>query len=88
MGKQSSPGPIDPQINERPAHAVVEEFSRPRLWRPILEPYEPALVGKCEKAIAWSREVARDLLLTGMFAGAPDADVSSTGCSAARSTTR
>ena len=85
MGRQSSLGPIDPQVNERPAHAVVEEFDRAgremkedpdrvQLWRPILEQYEPTMVGECEKAIAWSREVARDLLLTGMFADASDAD--------------
>ena len=45
-----------------------------RLWRPILEQYDPTMVGECEKAIAWSREVARDLLRSGMFSGAPDAD--------------
>lgn len=85
MGEQSSFGPIDPQVNGRPAHAVVEEFRRAgremkedpdrvRLWRPILERYEPTMVGECEKAIAWSREVARDLLRSGMFSAAPDAD--------------
>jgi hypothetical protein len=81
MGRQSSLGPIDPRINERPAHAVVEEFNRAgremnedpdriQLWRPILQQYRPTMVEECEKAIAWSR----DLLLPGMFAGPPDAE--------------
>ncbi len=63
MGRQSSLGPIDPRINERPAHAVVEEFNRAgremnedpdriQLWRPILPQYRPTMVGECEKAIA------------------------------------
>ncbi len=83
MGEQSSLGPIDPQVGGRPAHGVVEEFrraeremredpSRVNLWRPILEQYRPTVLGECEKAITWSREVARDLLVTGMLADRPD----------------
>jgi len=85
MGAQSSLGPIDPQVGGRPAHGVVEEFrraehemreepSRVDLWRPILEQYRPTMLGECEKAISWSREVARNLLVTGMFADRPDPD--------------
>ncbi len=53
---------------------MKEDSDRVRLWRPILEQYDPTMVGECEKAIAWSREVARDLLRSGMFSAAPDAD--------------
>ena len=75
-------------------HAVAEEFGRAgremkedsarvRLWRPILEQYRPTMVGECEEATAWSREVARDLLRSGMFAGPPTQLPSWTGSSTA-----
>ena len=85
MGKQSSLGPIDPQLGGIPAHGVVEEFNRARLevqkdsasipiWQPIIAKYSPALVGECEKAIAWSNEMTREWLLTGMFSGDANPD--------------
>ena len=80
MGKHSSLGPIDPQIRGIPAHGVLEEFKRARkeikknsavteLWRPILAQYHPTLVGECEKAIAWAKEMTRAWLRDGMFCG-------------------
>lgn len=84
MGKHSSLGPIDPQLNGIPAHGVVEEFNRAvqevtsdpariPIWQPIIAKYHPTLVGECEKAISWAEEIVRSWLQTGMLAGDPDA---------------
>ncbi len=84
MGKHSSLGPIDPQIGGIPAHGVIEEFERAKaevqarpgtipIWQPIIAKYHPTLIGECEKAIKWSREMVREWLISGMFAGEPNA---------------
>jgi len=85
MGKQSSLGPIDPQIGGIAAHGIVEEFEQARkeiladpntipLWQPIIAQYEPTFVGECEKAIELSREMVREWLKTGMFEEYDDAN--------------
>lgn len=78
MGKQSSLGPVDPQINGIPAHGILEEFGRALretqanpatipVWQAIVAKYHPALIGECEKAIQWSDEMVRDWLRRNMF---------------------
>ncbi len=78
MGKQSSLGPIDPQLRGIPAHGVVEEFERAykeirddrikaAVWQPIIAKYNPTLIGECEKAIEWSNEMVKEWLLSGML---------------------
>ena len=78
MGKQSSLGPIDPQLEGFPAHGVVEEFETARseiienpssvpVWQPIISRYPPAFIGECRKAIDWANEIAGDWLASGMF---------------------
>ena len=78
MGKHSSLGPIDPQFAGIPAHGVVEEFNRAKrevkkdgstvpIWQPIIAKYSPTFIGECEKATAWSDEMTREWLSTGMF---------------------
>ena len=85
MGKQSSLGPIDPHFGGIPAHGVVEEFRRAKeeiredtssiaVWQPIIAKYNPTLIGECEKAIAWSNEMTREWLQTGMFASEQNPD--------------
>ncbi len=85
MGKQSSLGPIDPQFAGIPAHGVVEEFNRAKrevrednstipIWQPIIAKYNPAFIGECEKALAWSNEMTREWLLNGMFSEDSDRD--------------
>ncbi len=86
MGKQSSLGPIDPQIEGRfPAVGLMDEFNRAvdeikkdkdkiPVWQPILAKYSPTLVGQCERAIRWSKEIATNALLTGMYLGDTDAE--------------
>jgi ClpP class serine protease len=80
MGKQSSLGPIDPQMgNGTPAHGIVEEVERAikeiqqdelkvHFWRPIIAKYNPTLIGECEKAIKWAEEMVKEWLVTGMLA--------------------
>lgn len=78
MGKQSSLGPIDPQLDGIPAHGAVEEFENARaeiienpasvpVWAPIISRYPPAFIGECRKAIEWANEITCEWLATGMF---------------------
>lgn len=85
MGKHSSLGPIDPQFGGIPAHGLMEEFRRVMrevrddpaaiaVWQPILSRYHPTLLGECEKAMAWSKEMTGDWLRSGMFRDDPDGE--------------
>ena len=84
MGKHSNLGPIDPQINGKPTHGIIEEFNKakteiaanPRtipIWQTILSKYSPTLIGECEKAIKWSESMVNDWLQANMFDGDGDA---------------
>jgi ATP-dependent protease ClpP protease subunit len=83
LGRHSSIGPIDPQVNGIPAHGVIEEFNRAlseittnniaaAVWQPIIAKYNPTLIGECEKVIKWSEEIVHEWLVTGMFADDED----------------
>ncbi|WP_201298620.1 SDH family Clp fold serine proteinase [Microbacterium sp. 8M] len=85
MGKQSSLGPIDPQLGGVPAHGIIEEFERARdeirkdpacipLWQPIIGKYNPTLIGVAQKAIDWSKDMVLVWLQTRMFADLGDAE--------------
>ena len=78
MGKQSSLGPVDPQLNGVPAHGVISEFERAKkeieenparipLWQPILSKYNPTFIGSCQRAIEWSNEILESSLKNNMF---------------------
>ena len=78
MGKQSSLGPIDPQINGLSASGIVSEFyhankeikqdsDKMNVWGPIITGYHPSLIETCKKAISWSKELAYDYLSGSMF---------------------
>lgn len=78
MGRQSSLGPIDPQLNGIPANGILDEFKQAYeeiskdknkipVWQPIIAKYSPALIGECKKAVDWSIELAKGYLETGMF---------------------
>ena len=78
MGKHSSLGPIDPQIDGKPAHGVLEDFNRAYqeikvdpdkilVWQSILSKYEPALIDRCEKSIQMVEDMVGYWLRTGMF---------------------
>jgi ATP-dependent protease ClpP protease subunit len=83
MGKESSLGPIDPQLRRIPAHGVIQEFkralrevkkdaSRIVIWQQIIGQYRPTFLGQCENAIKWSNEFVQQQLAEGMFEGVPD----------------
>lgn len=85
MGKQSSLGPIDPQIQNVPAIGVLAELDKAaadikedpaklELWRMIISKYHPTLVVGCEQAIKWAQEFVESSLKTVMFAGQADAE--------------
>ena len=85
MGKHSNLGPIDPQINGKPTHGIIEEFEKakkeiaanPRsipVWQTILSKYSPTLIGECEKAIKWSESMVESWLKSNMFDGDADKD--------------
>lgn len=78
MGKHSSIGPIDPQINGVPAIGIIEEFKKAHeeikadkqklnVWLPILNKYSPTLIDTCERAIKWSTSFTKDVLAVGML---------------------
>ncbi|MBX3169271.1 MAG: S49 family peptidase [Candidatus Eremiobacteraeota bacterium] len=81
MGKHSSLGPIDPQVNGLPAHAILEDWNKARadiisnpnlfhVWEPILRKYTPALICECTKSIAWAEEIVKDRLQSRMLSDA------------------
>jgi hypothetical protein len=83
MGKQTSLGPIDPQIGGIPADVVVTEFKRAfeeikadpmkaHVWAPILSRYSPSFLTQCEYAVDWSQAFVRSALLANMFADDPE----------------
>jgi len=83
MGKQSSLGPIDPQLRGIPAHGVVREFkralkeikedpSRIVIWQQIVGQYKPTFLGQCENAIEWSNNFVQQQLAKCMFDGLPN----------------
>jgi membrane-bound ClpP family serine protease len=83
MGKQSSLGPIDPQLRGIPAHGVVREFkralkevkrepSRIVIWQQIIGQYKPTFLGQCENAIDWSNNFVQQQLGNCMFAALPE----------------
>jgi ClpP class serine protease len=80
MGRQSSLGPVDPQIGGMPAQGILEEFTlaaaeikndpaRIPLWQPIIGKYWPTLITSCQHAIDWSDDLLRRVLSSCMYAG-------------------
>lgn len=83
MGKQSSLGPIDPQIFGMPAQAILEEFqmaietiksdpSSTPLWQQIVSRYHPSFLVECVQAIKWSKTMVHGWLCENMFNADPD----------------
>ena len=83
LGKQSSLGPIDPQIGGVPAQGVLDEFqmavesikqdpSSAPLWQQIVSRYHPSFLNECVQAINWSRTMVHGWLCENMFEGSPE----------------
>lgn len=89
MGRQSSLGPVDPQINGVPAQGLLEEFERAAeqikaephrvaLWQPIIGKYHPTIINSCIRAIEWSDQLMREYLTLGMLKDKSAADRNAT----------
>jgi ATP-dependent protease ClpP protease subunit len=85
LGKQSSLGPIDPQMRNLAAQGVLNEFKRAleqikldpdaiQVWRCILQQYHPTFLGQCQQAIDWTKQFVADQLRQVMFENDPEAD--------------
>lgn len=85
LGKQSSLGPIDPQIRDLAAQGVLNEFKKAltdikedpdsiQVWRWIIQQYHPTFLGQCQQAIDWTKKFVGDQLREVMFEGDPDAE--------------
>jgi ATP-dependent protease ClpP protease subunit len=83
MGRQSSLGPVDPQISGISVSGIIEEFERVKkeimqdqrnilVWQNIIGKYPPSFVGDCEKADNWSKEILRENLGSCMLKEDPD----------------
>ena len=70
MGKQSSLGPIDPQINGIACQAVLDEFEDAKrdvkdnpnsigLWQVIVAKYNPTFLITCKNAAEWAEQIAK-----------------------------
>lgn len=71
MGKQSSLGPIDPQLGGVACQSVLEEFetavqevknnpASAAIWQVIFNKYNPTFITTCKKAIEWSEKLMLD----------------------------
>ena len=80
MGKHSSLGPIDPQMEGMPCQAVIDEFDRAReeilanpdtayLWEFIISKYHPTFLTACQNAIVLSTQMAREWLNNNLCGG-------------------
>jgi hypothetical protein len=84
MSNHSNLGPIDPHVDGLPAYGIIAEFKRAyreiqkdpdklHVWRPILNQYQPGLLGQCQNAIGWSNSFVSEQLRKVMFLGDPQA---------------
>jgi Serine dehydrogenase proteinase len=83
MGKQSSLGPIDPQLSGVACQGVLDEFelaikninanpaSAP-LWQAIVGKYHPTFLLECKQSIDWSKQMVSRWLREYMFASEAD----------------
>ena len=82
MGKHSSIGPVDPQINGIPCVGVVEEVRKAYseivkdqraafVWNPILGRLSPSFLQQCEWAIQSSKSFLKKALEDGMLRNVP-----------------
>ena len=80
MGKHSSLGPIDPQIEGMPCQAVIDEFDWAQeeilankdnafLWQFIISKYHPTFLSSCMNAVDMSEQLAKKWLLESMCKG-------------------
>jgi len=82
LGKQSSLGPVNPQVRGIPAAAVLQEFRQALreckadptailVWREILQQYRPTFLRQCEQAIKWTNQFVQEQLENVVFVYRP-----------------
>jgi hypothetical protein len=87
LGKHSSLGPSDPQVQGLAAMGVVEEIKMaldeidrdPRrllVWQEVFRKYPPAFISGCERSIAGTREMVKGWLKQNMLSTVPDPEAS------------
>jgi hypothetical protein len=85
MGKQSSVGPMDPQINGISVHAIINEFEEAiasvrkdpgtlPFWRSVIERYGSGFITYCRDLIENSGQVVEKWLTNGMLLGEEGAE--------------
>lgn len=78
MGKHSSLGPTDPQVNGVPAMGVLAEIEKALdeiradplkqvLWQEVFRKYPPAFISNCERSIAGTKRMVKTWLSENMF---------------------
>ena len=78
MGKQSSLGPVDPQIYGVPAKSVIEEFELAKkeieenpkstpYWTILLKKYPINFLFECKNTMEWARDILEKALKYSMF---------------------
>jgi len=82
MGRQSSLGPIDPQLYGIPAFNILREYEDAKkdllehpenanYWSIRMQSLKPAIIQFCFNAVSLSSELTKNWLKTGMFANKP-----------------
>lgn len=87
MGKQSSIGPIDPQMGMLPvpAFALLDDFEKAKeeikkdpttaqIWDTIFKKVNPSFITECQQAVEFSSELVFEWLKTGMFSEQSDSE--------------
>ena len=85
MGKHSSLGPIDPQMDGEPAQGIIDSFNEAHedikkdkskivVWYPILSRYTLSFRDQCQKAIELTEKMVSKWLSTGMFGDMDETD--------------
>ena len=78
MGKHSSLGPTDPQVNGVPAMGVISEIKKAieeirsdplkqALWQEVFRQLPPAFISSCERSIAGTQKMVEAWLAQNMF---------------------
>lgn len=73
MGKQSSLGPVDPQLGGVACQSVLEEFetavkevtanpASAALWQVVFNKFNPTFITACKKSIEWSEKLMEDYI--------------------------
>ena len=86
LGKGSSIGPIDPQMNGMALNGILEEFNEIKdeitrnpasalVWQHVLQKITPGFITECQNVIDWSTEMATEFLSTNMFVDAKPSEV-------------